>query len=142
MFRRIPSVQRFEETLRPNARHQSHGEMHVRQIFIHQTFHQQAHRKTRRIPRIQVCAFIFNDKLHFTYLHQTLFRCKECNKPFASRKALQVHSYVHMPKDQYSHVCSHCAKRFPTAFALNIHEKTHLPKELRYTYPCDICGVK
>ncbi|XP_077298059.1 uncharacterized protein LOC143919556 [Arctopsyche grandis] len=70
------------------------------------------------------------------------YKCETCKKTYTTPKALKIHSYTHLPKDQYSHVCSHCAKRFPTSMSLKIHEKTHIPKELRYIHPCDICGIK
>lgn len=89
-----------------------------------------------------VCILLFFYLCNVLISNYFLRRCDKCEKTFENRKAMEIHSYVHLPKDQYAYVCYHCTKRFPTVLSLNLHEKIHLPKELRNTFLCNLCDAK
>ncbi|XP_043936729.1 zinc finger protein 574-like [Protopterus annectens] len=64
-----------------------------------------------------------------------VFRCTECNRVFASANRLQAHQKVHMDG---TFECSQCSKVFKKATSLELHMGVHSGKAI---YLCLDCGL-
>ena len=66
-----------------------------------------------------------------------LFECKVCQKSFASKLKLRVHSYAH---DESQETCDVCQKKFKNKISLKSHKRIHGErKETRIQIKCDEC---
>ena len=100
--------------------------------------------QTRKKPRIKnhecpQCGETFLDilclKNHFEETkHISEYICKQCDKPFKNKSALQQHGRVH---NRQEHQCSICGLSFKFPSRLNKHIKTHGTDK---PHICEKCG--
>lgn len=103
------------------------------------------------LPRVKCCSpecdallstwrrlLIHKDK---HYPDESLIRCQECMKTYATMAGLERHKMRH----KLRFICSHCGKSFKETKTLRWHEETHLkPLEERRNHQCDYpdCGLR
>ncbi|XP_055615798.1 zinc finger protein 271-like isoform X3 [Toxorhynchites rutilus septentrionalis] len=63
------------------------------------------------------------------------FKCEECDKPYSSKQALEIHVRSHTGERPYS--CSHCSKRFKDLSSCNRHIRIHSDER---PYACPLCS--